>query len=843
MSLRQRALVVVGLAILGLLVAVSLIVGTQVLGRFTELERVSVSRDADRARRGLEAELDNLNVLVSDWGEWDDAYAFIVDANPQFVRSNLSVETFGLLRASIFVFVDTSGHVVWGRQLGRTGDVLLPLPAELGEHLRPGSPLVARTEADRSLLGVVMLHDGPIVVASRAILTSEARGPSRGAVIIGRRLDRDSIQRLGATLSMSIEAHAVGDRLPADFIEALATLSAGQPVAVRVLSPSQVAGYALVRDIYGRPALVVRVDEPRTAHRVGVTVGRYLVGTLAAAVLFFAFLLVVGLERTVLARMARLSANLSTIAGSGDPSGRVVVGGNDELSRLARDINTSLVSVERTGQALRDSEERYRRLVELSPDGIVIHTGGKIVFANRRMAEILGYPDAGALIGRDVMDLVHEDYRKAVRERISRVLSAGSEAPLIEEKLVRGDGSSVDVEVTAIPFGFSGQPAVQVVTRDISARKHLEAQVRHAQKLEAIGQLAGGLAHDFNNLLQAILGGLEVLRVRGASHERHGEAVAELESHVRRGAALARQLLLFSQREVTKREPLDLNAVVEHANRLLHRVVRENITIRTELAPEPLVITADRGQAEQVIVNLAMNASDAMPDGGVLTVRSGRGAGNTVWLEVADTGTGISEDVRARIFEPFFTTKAIGKGTGLGLAVVHGIVTGNGGTIEVTSIPGEGSCFRVSLPQQASPAEEPAPSPSLRGGDLPAGHGERVLLVEDEPAARESLLEMLVLLGYRAIGVDSGEEAGLLPAEPGFDVLLTDLMLPGVHGVDLAVGLKERWPALKVIVMSGYAEDEALHSGVGAGNMRFLQKPFGLASLARELYSALHGDA
>jgi CheY-like chemotaxis protein len=185
--------------------------------------------------------------------------------------------------------------------------------------------------------------------------------------------------------------------------------------------------------------------------------------------------------------------------------------------------------------------------------------------------------------------------------------------------------------------------------------------------------------------------------------------------------------------------------------------------------------------------------------------------------------------LRASIFV-FVDTS--GKGTGLGLAVVHGIVTGHGGTIEVRSSAGEGSCFRVSLPQQASPAEEPAPSPSLRGGDLPAGHGERVLLVEDEPAARESLLEMLVLLGYRAIGVDSGEEAGLLPAEPGFDVLLTDLMLPGVHGVDLAVGLKERWPALKVIVMSGYAEDEALHSGVGAGN-----------SLARELYSALHGDA
>ncbi len=840
MSLRQRTLVVVGLAILGLLVAVSLIVGTQVLGRFSEIEKASMSRDADRVRRGLAAELDNLNVLVSDWAEWDDVYTFIVDANPQFVRSNLSVETFGLLRASLFAFVDTGGRVVWGKRLGGTGDVLLPLPAELGEHLGPGNPLVARTEADRSLLGVVMLPDGPIAVASRAILTTGARGPSRGAVIIGRSLDREAFQHLGVTLSMSVEAQAVGDRLPADFNEALATLSAGQPVAVRVLSPSKVAGYILVKDIYGKPALLVRVDEPRTVYREGVAVARFLVGLLAATVLIFAVLMVVGLEHEVLARIARLSANLNAIAGSGDPSGRVIVDGRDELSRLARDINTSLAAVEMTGEALRDSEERYRRLVELSPDGIIIHSGGKIIFANRGMAEILGYPSGVALVGRDLLDLVHEDYRELVRERVGRVLDTGSEAPLIEEKLVRSDGSPVDVEVTAIPFGTSGRQAVQVVARDISARKHLEAQVRHGQKLEAIGQLAGGLAHDFNNLLQAILGGLEVLRVRGASHERHDEAVAELESHVRRGAALARQLLLFSQREVTKREPLDLNAVVEHANRLLHRVVRENITIRTELAPQPLLITADRGQIEQVIVNLAMNASDAMADGGVLTVRSGRGAGDTVWLEVADSGTGIPEEIRARIFEPFFTTKELGKGTGLGLAVVHGIVTGHGGTIEVSSSPGAGSCFRVSLPQPASPAVTSEPSRPPGEGRLPAGHGERILVVEDEPAARESLLEMLALLGYRAIGVDSGEEAGLVPAEPGFDILLTDLMLPGVHGVELASGLVERWPALKVIVMSGYAEDEALHRDVGTGKTRFLQKPFGLASLAGELHSALH---
>jgi PAS domain S-box-containing protein len=842
MSLRQRTFVVVGLAILGLLVAVSLIVSSQVLGRFSAFETASVTRDAERARQVLKAELDNLDVLVSDWAEWDDAYEFVADANPEFVRSNLNVETFRALRAAFLAFVASDGRVVWGRRFDAAAGDLAPLPPDLEGHLRAGSPLVARSEASRTLVGIIMLHGSPVAIASRAILTSGARGPCRGAVIIARDLDRDTFRRLGAIVSLSIEARTVGDRLPDDFAAALAACSAGTPVAVRVLDASRVAGYALLRDLYGEPALVVRVDEPRTVYRDGMTAARYLVGLLVGSVLFFAVLIVVGLERTVLARLGRLSADLNAIAGSGDPSGRVAVDSDDELSRLARDINSSLGAVELAGQALRDSEERYRRLVELSPDGILIHSGGTVVFSNRRMAEILGYASPDALVGRTVIELVHEDYRGLVKERIARVTGGLTEVPTVEEKLLRADGSAVAVEVAAIPFGSPAQPTVQVVVRDISARKHLEAQVRHAQKLEAIGQLAGGLAHDFNNLLQAILGGLEVLRVRGAAHESFDDAIAELETHVGRGAALARQLLLFSRREVTKAERLDLNRVIEHALGLLQRVVRESIKVQTDLAPQPLPIIADRGQIEQVIVNLAMNASDAMPEGGVLKVGSG-GDAEGVWLEVTDTGVGMAEDVQARIFEPFFTTKDLSKGTGLGLAVVHGIVTQHRGRVDVRSAVGKGTTFRVTLPGALSASPEALAAPASRERQLPGGGGERILVVEDEDGARESLLEMLTLLGYRAIGVDSGEEAGIIPAEPGFDVLLTDLVLPGIHGFDLAAGLKARWPSLRVIVMSGYDQDEALHGVVRAGAIRFLQKPFDLSTLAREIQAALRDDA
>jgi two-component system cell cycle sensor histidine kinase/response regulator CckA len=236
-------------------------------------------------------------------------------------------------------------------------------------------------------------------------------------------------------------------------------------------------------------------------------------------------------------------------------------------------------------------------------------------------------------------------------------------------------------------------------------------------------------------------------------------------------------------------------------------------------------------------MNLAINAADAMPGGGRLSVRTGRTNG-LAWFEVADTGTGIPPEIRDKLFDPFFTTKAAGKGTGLGLSIVHGIVKSHGGRVEVESTIGEGSTFRVLLPAAGS-AEEPAAVPQPEGTALRSGHGERVLLVEDENAARASLKEILAMLGYDVTAVATGHEAGVVPTKPAFDVLLTDITLPDIDGVSVARGLLDRWPELRVILMSGYAEDEALERTGELGPVRFLQKPFDLTTLAREIGAAL----
>jgi CheY-like chemotaxis protein len=308
---------------------------------------------------------------------------------------------------------------------------------------------------------------------------------------------------------------------------------------------------------------------------------------------------------------------------------------------------------------------------------------------------------------------------------------------------------------------------------------------------------------------------------------------------VKRGAALTRQLLLFSRQEARRLEPLDLNQVVRQFSQMM-RLVRENVWVSLELGETAIPVMGDRGQLEQVLMNLVVNAADAMPQGGRLTIRTRREKDDAV-LEVMDTGTGMDDETQSRLFEPFFTTKDASKGTGLGLSVVHGIVTSHGGRVEAESLVGRGSTFRVVFPVAVRPEVAPEPLGVIDRARLATGAGERILVVEDEAGAREGLEQVLTMLGYRVTAVGSGTEADSLPPEPGFDLLLTDYLLPDVFGTDLAVRLRERWPAVQVVLMSGYAEDEAVRQKISQGRLRFLQKPFDMATLAREVHDTLAG--
>ncbi|HPC82008.1 MAG TPA: PAS domain S-box protein [Thermoanaerobaculaceae bacterium] len=506
-------------------------------------------------------------------------------------------------------------------------------------------------------------------------------------------------------------------------------------------------------------------------------------------------------------------------------------------------IYDDVTETKRTEEALRASEQELRLLFDSIGDAVlIVDLNGRILAGNRAACERYGF-SAEELAGLNVRALDTPAAAGQAGQRVAQILAEG--AAVFETEQVSREGPSIPTEVSSRLIRFRGAKAILSVCRDITDRRRAaeaaaesERRLWEAQRLEAIGSLAGGVAHDFNNLLQAILSTLEVARAGLHDPARSSEYLAEIEDNVRRGAQLTRQLLLFSRREATKMETVDLNDAIRGALALLRRLLRENLAVEADLDPNPLLVPGDLGQLEQVVTNLVLNAADAMPGGGRIGVRSGS-TGATAWLAVEDRGTGIPPEIRHRIFEPFFTTKPPGSGTGLGLPVVQGIVGSHNGRVEVESRVGEGTVVRVELPTARQRACHEKRAAEEYPGVIPEAWGERILVIEDEPGAREALRSILATLGYRPHAVASGEEALALPAEPAFELVLTDVMLPGRSGPDTAVELRSRWPGLKVVLMSGYAEDDAVRHVIRIGGVRFLQKPFSMGILARELRAAL----
>lgn len=377
------------------------------------------------------------------------------------------------------------------------------------------------------------------------------------------------------------------------------------------------------------------------------------------------------------------------------------------------------------------------------------------------------------------------------------------------------------------------------------AHERMADELRQAQKMQAVGRLAGGIAHDFNNVLTAIKGYAEMIRAAGAGSAFESDA-AEILKSVDYAASLTRQLLAFGRRQMLMPRVIDTNAVVRSTSRMLTRLVRENVRLALDLPPEARAVYADPGQMGQVLINLALNAGDVMPDGGTLTLKvrdavdgeippdeHGKPAtGPYVVVSVGDTGVGISPEIRPHIFEPFFTTKEHGKGTGLGLATVYGIVTQSGGRVSCESVPGRGTEFRVWLPR-CSDELDPVPEPGGIG-DL-SGRGS-LLLVEDDRAIRDMLARALRVVGYDVAAAADAEEAIALAerADARVDVLVTDVMMPGLSGRQLALRLEKEHPGLKVLYMSGYTDDAAFRSALRPGTA-FLQKPFNPSDLCRLL--------
>jgi signal transduction histidine kinase len=525
---------------------------------------------------------------------------------------------------------------------------------------------------------------------------------------------------------------------------------------------------------------------------------------------------------------------------------------NRKVRQQTRALRTYTLDLEAVNQQLehrtrelQTNRESFRNIVEKNQEGIaVVDAGGSIRFANPAFAQLLGDTPAGVLGKPFPFQL-----------EVGAIRDVEHPGP---------DGKPIPIEVSLAETQWDGGTAYLASLRDIRQRREAEdalreseEKLRQAQKLESIGRLAGGVAHDFNNLLTAINGYTDMVLAGLDDTDTNKTYLQEVRRSGERAAELTHQLLAYSRKQVLVPKLLNLNSVVENMTNMLRRLIGDNIELLSQLDPDLGLVKADPGQLEQLIMNLVVNAKDAMPEGGRITVLTrvetleadsdalrpidkelSVAPGRYVVLEVQDTGIGMDEDTRGRIFEPFFTTKEVGRGTGLGLSMVYGFVKQSGGNITVASAEGKGTTFRIYLPLAPGGA---AWTPESPDGSIAESGSETILLVEDESTVRKFLHSVLTHVGYRVIEAEDGKRALEISGEYGetIHLLLTDVMMANMGGRELADKLSRKRPAMKILFMSGYAEEVLPPGWEGRDGVEFLQKPFSPGMLAQRVRSVL----
>jgi two-component system cell cycle sensor histidine kinase/response regulator CckA len=515
---------------------------------------------------------------------------------------------------------------------------------------------------------------------------------------------------------------------------------------------------------------------------------------------------------------------------------------HDEHGQLlaAAVIVRDLSERDRSEASLLASEERYRQLFEASPNPMWVYSLETLRFlaVNQAAVRHYGYTRE-EFLEMGLLDIRPAAEIPALLEDVT-LIAAGQPGLSRVWRHRRKDGGVIEVEVTATSLSFDDREARLVSLIDVTEKRSLEERFRQAQKMEAVGRLAGGVAHDFNSLLLD----------RIDPQDDNAAPLREIKKAAERAAVLTNQLLTFSRRDAPQPQAVDLNALLLELHNMLRRLIPEHLEFVIELSPGVLPIHADPGGIEQLVANLVVNACDAMAGGGRLTIATaslpgdgGEGPGQTasgdlVELRVVDTGAGMSEATKARLFEPFFTTKPRGQGTGLGLATVYGIVQSNDGSIRVDSEPGCGAAFHILFPRYQGALPATLSLPETRGGSAP-GAG-TVLVVEDEASVRDFVVAVLRDAGYRALAADCAASAfTVLEETPSIDLLLTDVMLPGIDGRTLAVRMGRARPGLKTIYMSGYHDDDMLQWGIAHAAVDFLPKPFTALRLLEKVREAL----
>ncbi|MES2304221.1 MAG: ATP-binding protein [Gemmatimonadota bacterium] len=574
------------------------------------------------------------------------------------------------------------------------------------------------------------------------------------------------------------------------------------------------------------------------------------VGLVALGIIALGLLLVWGLGHRITVPLRRLTT-AAEVMGTGEFPTRLTPGSEDEMGRLALAFNQMADQVEHEVHARSASETQWRLLFKNHPHPMWVYDPTTLQFLAVNDAAIAGYGYSREAFLEMTIDQIRPPEQVALM--LKHVAGAAQENLVTGEfRHRRKDGKYFDVEVTGNAVEFNGKIARLVLAQDVSSRKVLESQLRQAQKMEAVGRLAGGVAHDFNNMLAVIMTYTELVRLDTPDSDAHASDLDEVKAAAERAHSLTKQLLMFSRQSVLQPAVIDPNKTIAGIDQMLRRLIGEDIEVMTRLSPDAGAVRADPGQFEQILMNLAVNARDAMPTGGALTIRTEGIAideasrqlhglpqpGRYVVISISDSGTGMSPETRARIFEPFFTTKEVGKGTGLGLATVYAIVTQSGGSVSVYSELGFGTTFRLYFPSETTSGVAPS---RLTSTSATVGGNETILLVEDDAAVRGAATDVLQRLGYTVIAAHGAADAlERMQGHPDrIHLVLSDVVMPGADGPTLIAQIREHRPEIKALLMSGYLGDAISTRGVLNSGIPFLEKPFTVDRLGRKVREVL----
>lgn len=867
-SLRTTTLKAIAAALTALL-ALQVLTSEFIIGRsFRELEERSVQSSMQQTLKTLQNEIDALYGNARDYAVWDPTYAFIEQRNLEYIDTNVNTEALLNIRVSYVAFVNLSGDIVYARRQNIIDGQELPIPADLASFDGANASFLQVAAENKGISGVIVVDGQPMLIAAHPVLTSAGAGAPRGVLIMGRDLDAAELARLSTITGYNLSLIPTNKASSvSDFALARQLMNNDAPIIVRPLSfaDDRIAGYAQIDDLRGGEGIILRIDVPRDILQYGLAASRYNLLILLLVTGAFAAAILTLIERRVLSRIISLSTQVAHIGRSGDRQTRVAPSGDDEVARLGHAINRMLDDLDQASQRLTHSESRYRQLVEISPEAIIVHDGEQIIYINPAGAHLLGHPNTASLIGSPATPFLPTALHQAADDGVIRY----------ERDLTLPDDSEVTLELVAAPFVADGKPAWQVVARNITERKQTEEALRNARDWaeeanRAKSRFLANMSHELRTPLTTIIGYADLIAIatRNGEFDRIRDDITRVRNAGKHLLAIINDLLDLSKIEAGRMiidvVPFSVRALAEDVVTGLETFAHNrNNTLHLEIDPTIGLMHSDDVRVRQVLYNLVHNACKFTEHGSVAVTIARSDAAHTahangrpawITLTVSDTGIGMTDEQMARLFTEFTqadptTTRKYG-GTGLGLALSRRLIHLLGGDITVTSKPGVGTTFVVTLPEHLAPAAEPAPAP-VEGDEMPttpAVSGDQqerkrlILLIDDDPSVRDLLprsLERHDLHVETAADGTSGLELARLLVP---DLIILDILMPEIDGWTVLNELKASSDTAAIPVILLTIADDAKR-GVLLGAAETLNKPADLDRLEHQIHLLLNGRA